>query len=221
MQNRTIFRSHFRGQTKTNIDEAAFNAALTACEVHAQQLIAEEKLMTVALYHYENMLFLYFESIEELSAPDDFMAPLAPFIETWPHTDGLRNWAKMFHIYYHAIPEGENDWKRTQKPALRRGRIALLKDPTMFEYVYHHFAIVEEGILQGDKYQSIALHEDILFSYFEEPKTTINIKRDLSLESETIKEWIKVDPEDHFIPYKEANNANFLLLPAHFSIGQE
>jgi hypothetical protein len=30
---------------------------------------------------------------------------------------------------------------------------------------YHHKAIVDEGLWYGDKYQSIALHENILFSY--------------------------------------------------------
>ena len=77
---------------------------------------------------------------------------------------------------------------------------------------------MREGLLSGDKYQSIALHENILFSYFEEPKTMINIRRDSSLTSEAIKEWMAVDPESHFMHLPECKGANFMFLPAYFVV---
>ena len=42
-------------------------------------------------------------------------------------------------------------------------------------YTYWHYAIVQEGLLKGDKYQYISLHENVLFSYFEEPRHNVNI----------------------------------------------
>lgn len=75
---------------------------------------------------------------------------------------------------------------------MRRGRIAYLKPDKIFQYVYHHVAITTEGYLHGDKYQSIALHENILFSYFEEPRTEINVKRDLTKQSTAIEAWSAV-----------------------------
>ena len=77
-----------------------------------------------------------------------------------------------------------------------------------------------EGILQGDRYQSIALHEDILFSYFEEPRTPGNLRRDTTLQSQTIQAWLDVNPESHFIPLPGSNGSNFLLLPQYFALGE-
>lgn len=77
----------------------------------------------------------------------------------------------------------------------------------------------DEGLWYGDKYQSIALHENILFSYFEEPKAITNIQGDLEKQSEAIKEWLKVIPEDHFIHMPEGNGENFMFIPAYFALG--
>lgn len=51
-------------------------------------------------------------------------------------------------------------------------------DSKLFSYVYYHKGLVDEGLICGDRYQSIALHENILFSYFEEPRGSVNIKKD-------------------------------------------
>ncbi len=219
--NQDIYRFHYRGLLKKNLSNEALNIALLECKKKAQLLINSNSLMTAALYYHNNMLFLYYESIGKELNPVDFMEGIHEFLELWPQKSELSHWAPMYHIYYHAIPEGENDWRRPNNPELRRGRIALLKKDKLFSYVYHHVAIVDEGLLPGDKYQSIALHEDILFSYFEEPKTITNIKGDLTKESVTINAWLNVNPEDHFIPLEGSNGGNFLFLPSYFALGQE
>ena len=61
-------------------------------------------------------------------------------------------------------------------------------------YTYWHQAIVEEGLLKGDQYQFISLHENILFSYFEEPKNMVNITG-MEKASEVIDKWLAVNPE--------------------------
>ena len=132
-----------------------------------------------------------------------------------------RYWAKMYSIYYHDIPKSISQWSREFVPTKRCGRIAYLKEDKLFSYVTYHDALVKEGLLKGDKYQSIALHEDILFSYFEEPRQSINIKMDNVHESEVIKQWIAADPESHFIPLPEGGGENFTLLPEHFAMGIE
>lgn len=218
--NQNIYRFHYRGQLK-NVSKEALEIALLDCKKNVEKLIEDNSLMTACLYYHNNMLFLYYESIGKEITPTEFMEPIHEYLELWPHKSELKPWALMYHIYYHAIPEGEDDWKRPNKPELRRGRIALLDKETLFSYVYHHVAIVEEGLLPGDKYQSIALHEDILFSYFEEPKTITNVKRDLTKESQAINAWLDVIPEDHFIPLEGSNGGNFLFLPSYFAIGQE
>ena len=127
----------------------------------------------------------------------------------------------MYHIYYHSVPKSVEEWKREGVPEKRRGRIAFVREDKLFSYTYFHKAIVDEGLLLGDKYQSIALHENILFSYFEEPKHMVNIREEAEKESEIIKDWLAVDPESHFIHMPEGEGENFMFLPALFALGTE
>lgn len=153
--------------------------------------------------------------------PIDFLAPLIPYLCTWPGQKGERFWVHMYHIYYHSVPKSTEDWRRAAIPEMRRGRIAFLRDDKLFSYTYFHKAIVDEGLLTGDRYQSIALHENILFSYFEEPKTFTNIKNNLQEKSKVIEDWMAVDPESHFIHMPEGEGENFMFLPALFALGVE
>ncbi|MBQ9196365.1 MAG: hypothetical protein IJ157_03895 [Clostridia bacterium] len=216
MNNEPVYRRHFRGQLSHPMEISR----LSDCESRARQLIAEGHLMTAALYYYGSQLFLYYEAIGQPLPPEDFMAPLHPLLSPWPQKEERRDWAEMYHIYWHCAPRDAADWRRDPVPLRRRGRIAYLKHDTMFEYVYHHFAIVREGLLKGDKYMSIALHEDVLFSYFEEPRSSVNILRREG-ESQAIKEWMDVDPDSHFIHLPGSEGQNFLLLPDYFALGQE
>ena len=153
--------------------------------------------------------------------PDALLAPLGSFLQMWPGQRKDRSWVHMYHIYYHSVPESIEQWQRKAVPQMRRGRIAFLRDDKIFSYTYFHKAIVEEGLLTGDKYQSIALHENILFSYFEEPKTFVNVRGDVTRESQVMKEWIAAGPEAHFIHMPMGNGENFMFLPALFALGVE
>ena len=214
-----VYRCHYRGRLEA-ADAAQLSDLLQQCEQNAQQLINDGALMTAALYYYGNQLFLYYEAVGEEIRPERFMAPLHPVLSQWPQKEDTCDWALMYNVFWHDAPKDNEDWKRSVPPERRRGRIAWLKHDTMFRYVYHHFAIAEEGILQGDRYQSIALHEDILFSYFEEPRTPGNLRRDTTLQSQTIQAWLDVNPESHFIPLPGSNGSNFLLLPQYFALGE-
>lgn len=153
--------------------------------------------------------------------PEELLMPLKQFLQLWPGQTGDRLWVHMYHIYYHSMPESPEQWKRAAVPEKRRGRIAFLRDDKLFSYTYFHKAIVDEGLLAGDKYQSIALHENILFSYFEEPKTFVNVQNDTSRESQVINDWLAVDPESHFIHMPQGEGENFMFLPALFAMGVE
>lgn len=213
------YRCHYRGRLETT-DEARIVPLMAQCEEAARSLITQGRLMTAALYYHGQQVFLYYEAIGEKIEPESFMGALHPLLARWPQKEDTRDWALMHNIYWHDVPRSAEDWRRPVPPQMQRGRIALLKPETMWRYVYHHFAIVEEGILQGDRYQSIALHEDVLFSYFEEPKTFTNIRRNGETESAALQGWLDVDPESHFIPLKEGARPNFLLLPHYFALGE-
>lgn len=213
----SIVRYHFRGQLDTIVPnelEQIINDTKQIIDQH----IKNETIMTACIYQYENMLFAYYESIGKEIKPEELFAPFSSCLMKWPGEKSKRDWVKMNHVFYHAIPEGKEDWKRKVKPELQRGRIAFLKPEKLFDYVYYHVAITKEGLLHGDKYQSIALHENILFSYFEEPKNQMNIVRDLSKNSTVIEDWLQVIPEDHFI--QGPGKTNFTFINALITMGQ-
>lgn len=215
-----IIRRHYRGCLK---DSCALltetELLLNADREIVKKAIHSNRCLTVALYRYKDMLFLYFEALEDELAPSELFPTLSQKLELWPQKDGKTPWAYMYHIYYHSIPESIKEWERYGKK-IRRGRIAYLHPEKLFSYVYYHKAIVDEGLLDGDQYQSIVLHENILFSYFEEPKIMTHIKKDRKEESKVINEWLAVDPESHF-DHTLSGESNFLFIDEIFSIGRE
>lgn len=242
-----IYRLHYRGQLKEEQPER-LDAAVQNCIQNIRRAQKNGKVLTAALYRWNRTLFFYYEALGEPLAvtepiaatgsegellesgedvqttcllPEELLVPLSPYLQVWPGQTDDRLWVHMYHIYYHSIPESPEQWRRAAVPEKRRGRIAFLRDDKLFSYTYFHKAIVDEGLLTGDRYQSIALHENILFSYFEEPKTMVNVQGDTTRESQVINDWLAVNPESHFIHTKEGNGENFMFLPALFALGVE
>lgn len=231
-----IYRLHYRAQLKENYAEEELQAAVSECCLAVRAAQRDGKLLTAALYRQEKMLFLYYEALgtphipaedeepsgEDLQAevlrPKDFLAALSGFLQVWPGQQSDRLWVHMYHIYYHDIPCSPEQWRRPVLPQKRRGRIAFLYDDKLFSYVYYHKGLVDEGLIKGDRYQSIALHENILFSYFEEPRTNVNLRKEEE-ESRVLEEWTAVDPESHFI--RKQGGGNFTFIPALFALGVE
>lgn len=196
----------------------AVNQAVTQDKEYIQELIRQERCHMVALYQHERMLFLYCEA-EETVEPKELFPTLSNLLELWPQREVKTHWAYMYPIFYHSEVKDKSEWIRKEKKA-RRGRIAYLLPDKLFSYVYYHKALVEEGLLEGDQYQYISLHEDILFSYFEEPKKFTHINKDSKQESKVIEEWLAAEPESHF-DHTLSGEENFLFIEEIFSMGRE
>jgi hypothetical protein len=170
------------------------------------------------------MLFLYVEFVIEndstIENPALWMPELSGFLCKWPEMDGEKEWVDMFQVFWFDTPVSIEQWKRKQKPDKRCGRIAVLYPDKMFSYICHHQAIVAEGLLTGDRYQCIAVHENILFSYFETPRDreVVNIKKENEPSSE-IEKWKNVNPASHFDHFTEAKGADFLIIETVFDVG--
>ena len=241
-----IYRLHYRGQLRENVSTETVQQAADLCVENIRRAQAQGKVLTAALYYSERMLFFYYEAIGEplpvaeywgmkegilpesgedvqltCLHPEELLVPLAPYLQVWPGQSDDRLWVYMYHIYCHSIPENVGEWKRPGKPELRRGRIAFLRWDKVINYAFYHKAIVDEGLLLGDKYHSIALHENVLFSYFEEPKTLTNVQKDFTRESEVINEWVAEKPRWHFIHQEAGDGLDFMFLPALFAVGLE
>lgn len=206
-----IQRSEYRGCLKAGILEEDWKMALAEARTLVQEQKENDCILTVCLYQHKNMLFLYMETLQEGICPSKILSLLTPYLELWPEENGLTPWAPMYHIYHHSIPGEVSEWIKERATNEKRiGRIAFLKPEKLFSYTYWHYAIVQEGLLKGDKYQYISLHENVLFSYFEEPRHNVNITGK-EKESKVIDGWMAVDPESHFDREKAGGN-NFLVI---------
>ena len=214
----SVKRLEFRARLKSlcpDIDEKVLQLA----KEQVSAAIARKDIMTLGLYQWGRQLFLYVEALTDQGMdPETVLPAMSPLLSSYPHGEEDRLWAYMYPIFYHAIPDTESSWQRA-KPECRVGRIALLRHDRLFDYVMHHRALVNEGALQGDRYQFISLHEDMLFSYFEEPRTYVNLKNDPSVRSTCIDAWTAAVPEAHFQPLPGCGGQNFLILPELICMG--
>ncbi|MCM1134610.1 MAG: hypothetical protein NC400_03450 [Clostridium sp.] len=207
-----IARNQYRGCFKDGITEESLKGALLKAQEKIKEMISDNKLLAVYLYRYRQMCFLYYEALEKGICPEGFLAELAPLMESWPEEKGKTPWAPMYHIYHHCLPEEPESWEKERGgDKTKIGRIAFLYPDKLFSYTYWHKAIVDEGKLPGDKYQCISLHENILFSYYEEPRTNVNLCGDREAESEAIKGWMAANPESHF-DREKAGGDNFRVI---------
>lgn len=221
-----IRRIQYRCSFKLLGNNVPLDNIIERCREKFKKLIKDGKICNASFYRYENMGFLYVEEIinqsEEpfpLTCVDSVMSDLNPYLKPWPREDGDVYFAPMINVYYHHIPEDDLDtWEheRTTDKKERIGRIAFVFPEKLPSYVMYHNAIVEEGLLKGDKYAFISMHENLLFSYYEEPRNNVNIK-DSEEESKVINDWLSVDPESHF-DREKAQGSNFLVIPCLFSV---
>lgn len=214
-----IIRKEYRGCIKSGISREILEKTCRSAEMRVREMIKEKRLLTASLYEYKEMCFLYYEALEEELKPEDFLTDMEAILEMWPEEQGKTPWAEMYPVFWHQIPQTEEQWQkaRTNENKTRIGRIAFLHPEKLFSYTYWHKALVDEGLLKGDQYQFISLHENILFSYFETPKHMVNI-RQMEAQSDVIDGWTEADPESHF-DREKAGGENFRILPALFSAG--
>ncbi len=218
-----IIRNHYRAKLKDGITKEDVKKAIAldrhiSLKEHSRIEKEKKGLLTEGIFIYKDMLFIYTETVDEEIKPTFLFPTLSNLLWLWPCENENTPFAKMNLVFYFAIPEGLDDFTRKTPPLARAGRIAFLKPETMFDYVYTHTALVKEGAIMGEKWQSIALHENILFSYYEEPRLKeINVKRNPELKSEVINEWLSMDPAAHFLRIDPEKD--FLVIECLESIG--
>lgn len=220
-----VLRAEYRAFLKENISEQKLN---TQIEKY-YEIVSHKKefgeLLTAAMFRYERNIFLYIEYIgmeedEVPTLPERLFPDFQNLFERVPGFFDKRCWLFMTPVFWFDTPENLNQWKRAEKVDEQCGRIAILRPGKLISYVCHHQAIVNEGLFKGDRYQFISLHENVLFSYYEDPRDReiVNVKKVEGV-SEEISLWEQVDPESHFYHFLEANGANFLKIPSLFTIG--
>jgi hypothetical protein len=217
MDTTIIQRQQFRAFVQNDLNRDDYHQALRECSERIKDHIQNKTVLAAGLYYYGTQLFFYVELLDESLRVNDLLRPLVPFLRVIPHQEGDRYFVEMVPVFYQAIPESLEDWQRQQENFVQRGRIAYLKEDKVMDYVYHHLELIREGHLCGDKYQFISIHENVLFSYFEEPKTITNIKRQPDLQSQAIEKWLELQPGLHFKPVIEGVDSHFTFIDHHFA----
>lgn len=216
-----IVRRQFRGCFK-ELEENGVNGreqALEAARREAERWIKEGSILCLSLYQWNQMCFLHCEAEGNVPQPESMLSALSSCLETWPEEDGRRNWAPMYPVYYHCIPDETVNWQRGRIGKKRIGRIAFLKEEKLASYLYWHKALVDEGLFTGDQYQYISFHENLLFSYYEEPKIMVNIRGSRE-KSSVIDKWMQQDPASHF-DREKAGGENFCVMKELLFVGKE
>ena len=229
-----VVRAQYRAVLEKYATEEQLKSATEQCQQILQKKVDQGEILTSGIFRYQSFLFLYLEYIvEEGSAlleqksheinqiPDQWFGFMKPLLHEWREYCGTQYWAYMYPVFWFDQPISLEQWRRKQEPDARRGRIAFLYPEKFASYICHHHAIVEEGLLIGDRYQMISSHENVLFSYFETPRDReqVNIRRE-EKESEEIRKWEAVDPDSHFIRFEEDSENNFLVIDTLVSIAQ-
>jgi hypothetical protein len=213
-----IVRKQFRGCLKSGIDQDSFLLSTAEVNERARDLVKKNVLWNASAFIHGNMIFLYEEAAEGFETPGNFLKPLEQYLKPWPEADGDCFFAPMYPVYYHDRADDPEDWEKNRTGKKRIGRIAFLKPEKLTSYVYWHTAIVKEGLFKGDKYQFISIHENVLFSYFEEPKTMVNILKSEE-KSCIIDQWTEQLPAAHFCR-ERTGGSNFLIIDTLFSVGR-
>ena len=221
-----VIRAAYRAALREDFLAKTLDRAAALCRDRLAEEQAAGRLMTGGVFRHKKLLFAYMEYLTEDAAfqpaplADALLAPLAPFLCTWPEITGPAKWAYMYPVFWTDEPQSPESWARRLPPDARCGRIAVLYPDKLFSYVCHHQALVAEGLLRGDRYQFISQHENLLFSYFETPRDRerVNIRRS-DAPSQEIDRWKAVNPAKHFYHFPEADGADFLVIDTLISVG--
>ncbi|WJH34376.1 hypothetical protein N6H14_31780 [Paenibacillus sp. CC-CFT747] len=76
----------------------------------------------------------------------------------------------MADVFHFNEPAEVEHWRRKTPVEQRIGRVAHLRPEQIASYIYYHYQLQEERAFPGDKYEIIAIHENLLFGYQELPK---------------------------------------------------
>ena len=202
----TVLRSQWRGY----LSEILSDDVRSICQNKLDYLVKTNILLGAAIYQWNQNLFVYLESIDVPVFPQESLEELNPFLSQWPGSDKARNWIEMIDVFHFNEPQSLSHWERKSPVESRVGKIGLLKPDMVASYIYYHYGLQEERTFSGDKYEIIALHENILFGYFEYPAVCEEPFHKPRLTSKSMPEdWSQACIPDHF--YRWSNFDRSLL----------
>ncbi|WP_240941503.1 hypothetical protein [Paenibacillus sp. HB172176] len=197
-----MYRYHYRAQLRFDIEpQSYFRETLPQLRARMKEIEASH----LSLFSEGSCLFLYYESPNEEVDPRFLFAGCEAALEQWPGENMTREWVPMMDIFHYQMPFGDVDWRPASKKSAKPfARIARLKPDKVASYVFYHYQYQEEKPGDGDKYGIIALNENLLFFYSEQPATIAAPPYEGMLAtSATPRDWAAA-MLPHFIPWNSS-----------------
>jgi hypothetical protein len=193
-----------RAQLQNGCEEAGLAAVRERNK--AKQLVQAGELMTAAGYAWRNQLFLYYECINRHVEPGELVGAAEPFLADWPGHASMRKWIPMIDVFHFNEPASFEHWLRKTPVERRVGRVARLKPEMAASYIYYHYQLQEERAFLGDKYEIIAMHENLLFGYQEFPRVIEEPELPKKLQTNgTPENWSDSRMDLHFQPWEDGH----------------
>lgn len=161
-------RLFFRAQFKEGQEASCMKNMLQ--EKNVNTMLKNGTFMTIAAFKWDKNIFLYYECIKNEVEPEDIFTTADCFLEDWPGKNHIRKWIPMIDVFHFNEPVSEEHWRRKSPVETIVGRVAHLKPEMVSSYIYYHYQLQEERAFLGNKYEIIAMHENLLFGYQEFPK---------------------------------------------------
>ncbi|MCZ8523542.1 MULTISPECIES: hypothetical protein [Paenibacillus] len=197
-------RMIYRGQLKAGRESTGLSRLEQSRAAAA--LVAHGALMTAAAFHWERQLFLYYECTGREVAPEEVAGEAASCLCDWPGHAAPRKWVPMTDVFHFNAPVSKEHWARKAPVERRVGRVAHLKPEMAASYIYYHYQLQEERAFLGDKYEIIAMHENLLFGYQEFPKVIEEPLQPRKLStSGTPENWNDSRMDLHFQPWEDGH----------------
>jgi hypothetical protein len=197
---RLFFRAQFKDSQEADVTKNMLE------EKKVKRLLNNSTLMTIAAFKWEKNIFLYYECINEEVQPEEIFTTIDNFLEDWPGKKAMRKWIPMIDVFHFNDPVSYEHWKRKTSVEQRVGRVAHLKPGMMSSYIYYHYQLQEERAFLGNKYEIIAMHENLLFGYQEFPKVIEEPLADPKLKTHgTPENWNDSRMDLHFQAWEDGH----------------
>jgi len=205
-----IFRRQWRGFIE---DENALGQAKEPCRLLLQNKL-DNGLLGLCAYRWQSNIFVYCESEGEPPNPHELLWPLLPALSIWPGAavpvcdePSSRRLIEMVDVFHFNEPASKEHWRRKTPVEHRIGKLGVLKPEAVSSYIYYHYGLQEERTFSGDKYEIIALHENLLFGYFELPEIVEEPLHPPRLRTQSMpKDWSQAQIPEHFIRWPDMPN---------------
>jgi hypothetical protein len=197
-------RMIYRGQWEQGHKEEGLRL-LAEPEV-TRRLVASGELMTAAAYSWQDQVFLYYECVDRGIAPEEMFDSIHLHLVDWPGHADMRKWIAMVDVFHFNEPVSYEHWLRKAPVERRVGRVAHLRPGMIASYVYYHYQLQEERAFLGDKYEIIAIHENLMFGYQEFPKVIEEPPAPQKLYTQgTPANWNDSRMDLHFQPWEDGH----------------